>query len=151
MLDATVLDVGKSGTNVRNLRNKSNSVISMKLRLEDNTLRLRLSSAEVQTFATSGRIATATHFGPAPEQQLSYALERAAPGEFARLSAIEAENAGPETPALRYAPGRITVLVPAALADDWTSTNRTGFSAEIIVSETAKLRILVEKDLDWHQ
>ncbi|WP_375416494.1 DUF7009 family protein [uncultured Hymenobacter sp.] len=120
----------------------------MKLRLEDNTLRLRLSGPEVETFAATGRIATDTRLGPGPGQLLSYALERTAPKiptPPAGPEAIEADTAG-----LRYAPGQITVLVPAPLADKWTSTSQTGFSAEIIVSETAKLRILVEKDLDWH-
>ena len=114
----------------------------MKLRLEDNTLRLRLSEAEVQTFAATGHVAAATHFSPNPGQQLSYALERRAAPTPAH------EMTGPEMPTLRYAPGQITVLVPAALADEWTGTSRNGFSGEISITETQKLRILVEKDLD---
>lgn len=120
----------------------------MKLRLEDNTLRLRLSEEEVQTFAATGRVAAATHFGPTPLQQLSYALERQAPEIPTPPAGTGAAKA--ETAALRYAPGQITVLVPAALADEWTGTKRTGFSGEVIISESQRLRILVEKDLDWH-
>ena len=127
----------------------------MKLRLEDNTLRLRLSAAEVQTFAATGRVQAATHLGPGPSQQLSYALERS--------DVLAADDASPapvgaglpppepeiiEAAGLRYTPGRITVLVPAALAEEWTTTTRAGFSAEILVFESNKLRILVEKDLD---
>ncbi len=119
----------------------------MKLRLEDNTLRLRLSEAEVQTFAATGHVAAATQFGPTPPQQLSYALERT---ETAPFGGPHPEKAELATATLRYAPGQITVLVPAALADEWTGTGRNGFSGEIVVSETVKLRILVEKDLDCH-
>lgn len=118
----------------------------MKLRIENDTLRLRLADDEVQTFAATGRVSAATHFGPTPSQQLSYALERTAPAVFGDGDFPEKTDSATAT--LRYAPGQITVLVPAALADEWTSTGRTGFSGEIFVSETAKLRILVEKDLD---
>lgn len=117
----------------------------MKLRIENDTLRLRLADDEVQTFAATGRVSAATHFGPTSSQQLSYSLERT---ERASSATEPAEKTDSQMPTLRYAPGQITVLVPAALADEWTSTDRTGFSGEILVSETAKLRILVEKDLD---
>ena len=117
----------------------------MKFRLEDNSLRLRLSAAEVRTFAATGRVAAATHFGPDSGQQLSYALERVSPGSAAVLAP---QPSVPEPVCLRYAPGQLVVLVPALLADDWTNTDRNGFSAEISVFANNKLRILVEKDLD---
>ncbi len=107
-------------------------------------LRLRLAAEEVAEFARAGRVSSETRFGPEPGAVLRYALERAAPGSAA--------GAPTETTTLRYAPGQITVLVPAALADDWTSTSRNGFAGEIFTTETdslrTKLRILVEKDLD---
>ena len=104
----------------------------MKLRIEDDTLRLRLSDAEVQAFAATGRVATAVHFGAEADQQLTYALERA-----------EAAAVG-----VRYAPGTLTVLVPRALADAWTGTDRNGFSERVALADARQLRILVEKDLD---
>lgn len=113
----------------------------MKLRLEDDTLRLRLSAAEVAEFAATGRVGGATNFGLGPGQQFCYALERIAP-------ATPPEPAAAETPTLRYAPGNLTVLVPAMLADEWTGTARNGFAGEIFVAENGRLRILVEKDLD---
>ncbi|UOQ78948.1 hypothetical protein MUN84_10720 [Hymenobacter sp. 5516J-16] len=40
----------------------------MKLRIEDNSLRLRLSEEEVQQFASSGRVAAVVSLGPAPKK-----------------------------------------------------------------------------------
>jgi hypothetical protein len=110
----------------------------MKLRLEENSLRLRLSEAEVAQFATTGRVAYTLVFGPAPDQTLLYALER--------LPA----SAAASTVQVRYAAGLLAVEVPAALAQEWTDTEKNGFSAQIHVAESQELRILVEKDLDCH-
>ncbi|HET9502443.1 MAG TPA: hypothetical protein VFO93_02795 [Hymenobacter sp.] len=108
----------------------------MKLRLEENSLRLRLSEAEVAQFAHTGRVAYTITFGPAAGQTLEYALEK--------LPA----TATAEAVQLRYAAGALAVEVPAALAQEWTNTEKNGFSAQIVVAEGRELRILVEKDLD---
>jgi hypothetical protein len=108
----------------------------MKLRLEENSLRLRLSAAEVAQFAETGRVAYTIAFGPSPDQTLLYSLERLPP-------AVEAAAVQ-----VRYAAGALAVEVPAALAQEWTNTEKTGFSAQILVAEGQELRILVEKDLD---
>ena len=108
----------------------------MKLRIEDDTLRLRLSDAEVQEFAATGRVVAAVHFGPEAGQQLSYALERTAP------------DAAPAAVRVRYAPGALTVLVPAAVANAWTGTAQNGFSERVALADARQLRVLVEKDLD---
>ena len=117
----------------------------MKFRLEDNTLRLRLSEAELTEFAATGRVVGSTNFGSDPAQQLYYALERTAATSAA---APIAEGVTANGLALNYAAGNITVRVPAELADEWTGTARIGFSGEILVAENQRLRILVEKDLD---
>ena len=108
----------------------------MKLRLEENSLRLRLSDAEVTQFAQTGRVAYTIAFGPAPDQTLLYALEKLP--ATADTAAVQ----------VRYAAGALAVEVPAALADEWTGTEKNGFSAQIVVAEGRELRILVEKDLD---
>jgi len=112
----------------------------MKLRIEDDTLRLRLSGGEVQEFADTGRVSAAVHFGPAAEQQLTYALER---GSEPAQTLPEAEPVQ-----VHYAPGAITVLVPFALAKAWVETTQNGFSHDLPLAGTQRLRILVEKDLD---
>ncbi len=107
----------------------------MKLRIEDDTLRLRLSEAEVREFAATGRVAAAVQFGPDAGQRLSYALERTAPG-------------GAPAVGVRYAPGALTVLVPDAVANAWTGTAQNGFSERVALADARQLRVLVEKDLD---
>jgi hypothetical protein len=108
----------------------------MKLRLEEKSLRLRLSEAEVAQFAQTGRVAYTIAFGPAPDQTLEYALEKLP--ATASTAAVQ----------VRYAAGALAVEVPAALAQEWTDTEKNGFSAQILVAEGRELRILVEKDLD---
>jgi hypothetical protein len=103
----------------------------MKLRIENDTLRLRLSEDEVHTFAHTGRVAATIHFGPG--QQLTYALERSSDAGEVQV---------------RYQPGALTVVVPAALAAAWASTDQNGFAQQLTLAQGQALRILVEKDLD---
>ena len=112
----------------------------MKLRIEDDTLRLRLSDGEVQEFASTGRVEGAVHFGINPKQRLTYALERGSePAQT--LPDVEPVQ-------VHYEPGAITVLVPFAVAKSWVETDQTGFSHDLPLAENQRLRILVEKDFD---
>ncbi len=108
----------------------------MKLRLEENSLRLRLSEAEVAQFARTGQVAYTVAFGPTPATTLHYSLERlpdAAPATAVRV---------------QYEAGWLAVQVPATIAREWTETENIGFSEQVLVAENQELRILVEKDLD---
>ena len=107
----------------------------MKLRIEDDTLRLRLSEKEVQEFAASGRVAAVVHFGPGPQQHMTYALERAATAD---MPAVQ----------VRFDAAGLTVLVPTAIAVAWANTDQNGFSENLPLAEARHLRVLVEKDLD---
>jgi hypothetical protein len=104
----------------------------MKLRIEDNSLRLRLSEEEVHHFATTGRVASVVPLGLTTTEHLTYALERAETEEFR----------------VTYGAGALTVKVPAALATHWTTTDQNGFSATLMMAEDQPLKILIEKDLD---
>ena len=104
----------------------------MKLRIEDDTLRLRLSEKEVLEFTDQGRVAAVVHFGAGPQQQLTYALERA------DVAAVQ----------VRFDATGLTVLVPTAIATIWTTTEQNGFAGNLPLVEARHLRILVEKDLD---
>ncbi|ALD22291.1 DUF7009 family protein [Hymenobacter sp. DG25A] len=106
----------------------------MKLRLEDNTLRLRLSPEEVTEFSRLGRLQTVVPLGPLATDCLTYTLERdaASPGR---------------TPGISYEGARIRVLLPAPLADQWTSTEAVSLEGQVEVLANQVLRILVEKDL----
>jgi hypothetical protein len=111
----------------------------MKLRLEENSLRLRLSEAEVAEFANTGRIAYTIAFGPGAEQTLVYALEQLP--ATATAAAVQ----------VRYEAGTLAVEVPAAIAHSWTTTENIGFKGRVLTAENQELRILVEKDLDCRQ
>lgn len=104
----------------------------MKLRIEENSLRLRLSEAEVHQFAEAGRVAAALPLGPTAADTLTYALERVETEHF-RVS---------------YGAGAITVKVPATLAAQWTGTDQNGLSATLLLTDTQSLKVLIEKDLD---
>jgi hypothetical protein len=109
----------------------------MKLRIEDDTMRLRLSEGEVREFAQTGRVEAAVHFGP--DQQLTYALERGSelPDTLPRAEPVQ----------VHYEPGAITVLVPFAVAKEWVQTDQNAFTHDVPLAENQHLRILVEKDL----
>ncbi|MCA8833261.1 DUF7009 family protein [Hymenobacter pini] len=104
----------------------------MKLRFEDNTLRLRLDPSEVEAFRQQGRLQTTVPLGPSAAQQLTYSLERSA----AALNLT-----------VQYEAGHIRVLLPAAVADDWTSTDEVSLRGTAEVVDNQVLHILVEKDL----
>ena len=106
----------------------------MKLRLEDNTLRLRLSPEEVTEFGHAGQLHTVVPLGPAATDTLTYTLKRTA------------EATGPEL-RLTYTPGHITVQVPPELAEEWATPETISLRGSYPVAGNQVLHILVEKDL----
>ena len=101
----------------------------MKLRLYQNTARLRLDRNDVARLGAEGRVVGETRFGPA--SHLTYTIEVAPAAEEV---SVRAEADG------------FTVLVPGALAREWVETDRVGFTCEHPVSAEASLRVSVEKD-----
>lgn len=94
----------------------------MKIRIKGNSLRYRLTKSDIDRFSKEGYIEETIHFGTQP---LIYALERAA---VAKLTADLVNN-------------KITLLVPPALAHEWTATDRVGFE-----ENSGQLYLLIEKD-----
>ena len=109
----------------------------MKLRFEDNTLRLRLSTEELATFGETGHLVSHVPLAPGPEGTLTYALQRAP----------DDSTAAAETLRVAYLPGHLTVLVPETIAHNWVASEEISLSATIRVADATELRILVEKDL----
>jgi hypothetical protein len=97
----------------------------MKLRVHENSLRLRLSRTEVEQFASSGWIECTVDFG----------------GGAALHYAIESSTDATEPRAL-FESGRIRVLVPSAAARQWAETEQVGIEG----SPAEGPHILVEKD-----
>lgn len=95
----------------------------MKLRLRDDSLRLRLTRSEVDAFAEKGRVETRVTFS---EKVLVYAIAHGPSfdGVFAR-----------------FAHNEIVVTVPSVVACAWATSEDVGIEAT-----DGALRIVVEKD-----
>lgn len=112
---------------------KGHKINSMKVRIQGNSLRLRLSQSEVAKFHESGMVSDCISFGVRPEDMLNYVIERL---DVPEMTASFAGNT-------------IRVLVPTESANTWS-----GASEEIGLEHLLRygsnngnsLRILVEKD-----
>ena len=104
----------------------------MKLRIEDNSLRLRLSEAEVQQFAEAGRVAAVLPLGPAATDSLTYALERVETGAFSGI----VRGRGHDREGARHPGQPLDFNRPK-----WVVGN-------LAATETQSLKVLIEKDLD---
>lgn len=94
----------------------------MKIRIKDNSIRFRLTQSEVSELGKNGIISGYTEF---PGQIFTYAIERT---EENILSASFDDH-------------RMALYMPAAMVEEWLSTDRIGFDGE-----AGKVKILVEKD-----
>jgi hypothetical protein len=103
----------------------------MKLRIKGNSLRLRVSRSEVARILRRERVEETIHFAPHPNAKFTYALE---------------QEPSVSTPTVRYAERDITVLVPAALANTWCSTDLVGIAESVSLGSLGSLELLIEKD-----
>jgi hypothetical protein len=107
----------------------------MKLRLKGNSVRLRLSSADVEKFGTTGIVTETVHFGAS---KLTYSLET---------------NSKAKTIAAHFADNRITVLIPVSTAKKWVDSEQISLMCEQSIESGVsgnELEILIEKDLACH-
>jgi hypothetical protein len=95
----------------------------VKLRIDHNCLRLRLTADDLRELAAEGVIAETTNIGGA---SLTYALE---PGTGPGVTADFVDT-------------RITVVVPRELLERWATSDEIAIEAS-----QPPLRILIEKDL----
>ena len=102
----------------------------MKLRIHENSIRLRLNRKEVAQFAANARLEQALEWGSGPQDRLVYGLEAS-------------ESASEVT--VRCSGQSIVIILPAALAQTWTSSDRVEVAADVSVAEK-HLSILVEKE-----
>ncbi|RDC61494.1 DUF7009 family protein [Adhaeribacter pallidiroseus] len=104
----------------------------MKLRIQGNSLRLRLSEAEVIQFADTGQVAETILFSPDETNALRYILQ---------------QTSGKEV-SVRFSDNVITISIPELMAQKWTDTDLIGFDDLIDLGNEKQLRIVVEKDLE---
>jgi len=100
----------------------------MKLRIHENSIRLRLSQSDVEEFAERSLVAACLKF--ADGGRLSYALIAS--------DAVSGSEA-------RFEDGTITVLVPKTGADEWVNSDAVAITDEP-ARETSGMKIIVEKD-----
>jgi hypothetical protein len=106
----------------------------MKLRIQGNSLRLRLSQSEVAQFSKTGFVEDSVQF--APGINFAYTLESSS-----------------SVPALRasFQNGWLKFQVPAAVGAEWFTTDRVGISADQPLESGKHLSILIEKDFQCLQ
>ena len=101
----------------------------MKLRILDDSLRLRLTRKEVVTVSTNGLVRGRVHF--AGSNTVDYVLE-----------------SSPATvkPEAHLSNNVLTVRVPALDIENWAASEQVAISSEQALSDGDPLRILIEKD-----
>ena len=104
----------------------------MKLRIQGNSIRLRLSQSEVTKFHETGSVSDSLSFGGPTDDTLTYSLERTDGSEMSTV----------------FEEGRIRIFVPVAQSENWaTSEQEVGMEhLQRSNSSNETLRILVEKD-----
>ena len=100
----------------------------MKIRIKDNSVRLRLQRSEVAIFRETGRVQKQTVF---PGSELKYML---------------VGSSGHQQLAAEFSNNSITVFVPEAMAEKWTATDEIGMEHNMELPNGDKLFLLVEKD-----
>ena len=98
--------------------------------MSGNSIRYRLKQPEVHQFEQTGNVTEVIAFGEAPSERLMFILEK-----------CDAEDL-----AVTFQSNTTTILVPSALAAEWTQTGMVGFDAALDTGKGARVRILVEKD-----
>ena len=103
----------------------------MKLRINGNSLRLRISRSELARFQAVRRIEETIHFAAAPQAKLTYALESAPQPSPVRV---------------RYGLNEVTVILSQDRARIWAEENEVGVYDTLDVGPAGSLDIIVEKD-----
>jgi hypothetical protein len=98
----------------------------MKLRIRDDSVRLRLKRSEVEGLAAGGSIVATTHF---PDSQFSY-----------RLDAVDRSDIAAD-----FANGTLAIGLPADVVAGWANGDDVSIHAELPLAD-GSLSILVEKD-----
>lgn len=102
---------------------------TVKIRIRDNLIRLRLSQGEVDTMNDTGVVTSRTGFPGGRE--FSYSLE---------------SSPASVSPAAFYSDNKITIRLPETVVLAWVTTDQVSIEGEQLLDDGQKLSILVEKD-----
>jgi len=100
----------------------------MKIRIKGNSVRVRLSRSEVDSFGKEGYLEEKTEFA---NNVFVYALQA--------KEGIDALEAG-------FAANTMTMYVPAGLPPQWAANETVGYSNNMDTGEGRQLFLLLEKD-----
>ncbi len=103
----------------------------MKLRLQSNSVRLRLKQGEVRRLLESGWLEEKIILGPGFEEVFHYALE-ACPAIASPCATLNKNG--------------ILVQVPTPTMTRWATGNEVGIEATVPIEGRPELRVIVEKD-----
>ena len=103
----------------------------MKLRLRENSIRLRLLQTEVKQLRETGNVSERIIFGINPTETLTYSL---------RVSE-DAENIYAQ-----MTDNQIEIFLPLNAAEKWADTSEVGLYATQTIGDLGELKITVEKD-----
>ncbi len=103
----------------------------MKLRLRENSIRLRLLQSEVEQLRETGNVSERITFGVSSLETMTYSLRVS--GEADKIYAQLTEN-------------RIEIFLPVKIAENWADTNEVGLYKTQKIGDSGDLEIIVEKD-----
>jgi hypothetical protein len=101
----------------------------MKLRIRDNSIRLRLAQSEVESLRSDGLVGGAVSF--AGGSRLVYCLE---------------SSPACVDPVAHFESSELKVRVPESIVQQWATSDEVSIEAEQGLDEGGYLKILVEKD-----
>ena len=101
----------------------------MKLRIRDNSVRLRLTRGEVDSLQTEGLVSARTGF----------------PGGRSFSYLVESSPASVK-PAAFFSDNVVTVRLPETAVLAWATSEQVSIDGELLLDDGDTLRILVEKD-----
>lgn len=100
----------------------------MKIRIKENSLRIRLLKSEVHKLEAEGYLEAQTSF---VNNKLVYALESIEEGDQLTVDFMD---------------NKITMFIPTVLLKGWADNTLIGFNAQMPLSENGSLSLLLEKD-----
>lgn len=103
----------------------------MKIRLRENSIRLRLLQTEVRQLREIGNVSETIIFGVNPTENMTYALRVSEEAREIRAQMTEHQ---------------IEVFLPLQTAENWVDSETVGLYAEQKIGDLATLEIAVEKD-----
>ena len=102
----------------------------MKLRIQGNSLRIRIRQQELADLNSLGQVVEAVTIGVTPAERLEYALV----------------TADTDSLSVSFVDQRITVHLPVGIVTEMVETDRVGIASEVTIAAHQMLAVRVEKD-----